>query len=34
MAFNTVYLCMHIFIVLIEYQGWSFQRYSSGFALV
>ena len=21
MAFNTVYLCMYIFIVLIEYQG-------------
>ena len=21
--FNTVYLCMYIFIVLIEYQGWS-----------
>ena len=19
---NTIYLCMHIFIVLIEYQGW------------
>ena len=29
MAFNTIYLCMYIFIVLIEYQGWSFQTLSS-----
>ena len=29
MAFNTIYLCMYIFIVLIEYQDWSIQRLSS-----
>ena len=23
MDFNTIYLCMYIFIVLIEYEGWS-----------
>ena len=34
MAFSTIYLCMYIFIVLIEYQGWSIQRLSSGSASV
>ena len=26
MAFNTIYLCMYIFIVLIEYEGLEYSK--------